>query len=150
MTHAHDPEPTDPGLIDSGRRELAVLVAVALGGIVGAEARYAIAAGLPHDPDAWPWSTLIANVAGSLLIGVLMVIVLERYRPHHLIRPFLGVGVLGGFTTFSTFSVDLIDLLRAHRALLALGYAAASILACLVAVVAGLALTRVALPDVTP
>ena len=56
-----------------------------------------------------------------------MVILLEVGHPHRLARPFLGVGILGGYTTFSTFSVDTVRLVHAHRPLLALGYVAATV-----------------------
>ena len=127
---------------DVGRRELSVLAAVAAGGIVGAEARYGLALAVPHDTGTWPWATLIINVLGSLLMGVLMVVLLELITPHHLLRPFLGVGVLGGFTTFSTFSVDADDLLRADRPLVALGYVAASLAGCLAATALAMSATR--------
>ena len=70
---------------------LAVLATVAVGGVVGAKARDGLAVGLPHGPGAWAWSTLIANVTGCLLMGVLMVLVSERVR-HPLVRPLLGRG----------------------------------------------------------
>jgi CrcB protein len=120
---------------------LAVVAAVAVGGIVGAEARYGLAVGLPHVPGAWAWSTLIANVTGCLLIGVLMVLVSERIR-HPLVRPLLGVGVLGGYTTFSTYSVDGQQLLAAGSAGTALPYLAGTLVTALLAVAAGLGLTR--------
>ena len=91
---------------------------------------------------AFPWPTLGINVLGSLLLGVLMVLVLEIARPHRLFRPFLGVGVLGGFTTFSTFSVDTVRLMRAGHVLSALAYVAASVALCVLAVYAGTVATR--------
>ena len=86
----------------AGPRLHAVLGAIAVGGVVGAEARYGLGVLLPHRADEWPWATLLTNVSGCLLIGVLMVVIVERIRPHPLVRPLLGVGVLGGYTTFST------------------------------------------------
>lgn len=100
----------------------AVLGAIALGGVLGAEARYGLALLRPHSEGGWPWSTFLTNVVGCLLIGVLMVVVLEVFDAHPLVRPLLGVGVLGGFTTFSTFAIDVVALARSgHYALLA-GY----------------------------
>jgi CrcB protein len=72
------------------------VAAVAVGGVAGAEARYGLAVALPHDPGSWPWATLLANASGCLLIGVLMVLVTERFAVHPLVRPLLGIGVLGG------------------------------------------------------
>ena len=63
-------------------------------------------------------------------------------RPPRLARPLLGTGVLGGFTTFSTFSVDLVQLLDRHCWGLAAGYLLATVIACVAAVVAGVALVR--------
>lgn len=111
-----------------------LLAAIALGGVAGAEARYGIDAALPHGPAGFPWSTVVINASGCLLIGVLMVLILELTSPHRLLRPFLGVGVLGGYTTYSTFAVDVLQLVRTHRAAVALGYLVVTVVACLVAV----------------
>lgn len=81
----------------------AVLTAVAAGGVVGAEVRWLL--GLVGPPA--PWTTLIINVTGCLLMGMLMVLVTERFSAHPLVRPALGVGVLGGYTTFSTYALDV-------------------------------------------
>lgn len=96
-------------LIDrvSLRSEGPVLAAVALGGVIGACARYGVGLLRPLGPLAFPWSTLLVNVAGCAAMGVLMVLVTEVLTPHRLVRPFLGTGVLGGFTTFSTYAVDV-------------------------------------------
>jgi fluoride exporter len=57
---------------------------------------------LPDASQGFPFDTSVVNVSGCLLIGVLMVSIVEVRRPHRLVRPFLGVGLLGGYTTFST------------------------------------------------
>ncbi|MDQ2797761.1 MAG: fluoride efflux transporter CrcB [Actinomycetota bacterium] len=119
------------------------MAAVAAGGVLGAEARYGLAAALPHTARTWPWATLVTNTLGCLLIGVLMVVLLDvAAAPPKLARPFLGVGVLGGFTTFSTFALDTYSLIRTHRELAALSYLAASLVACLVAVTVAVAGSR--------
>ncbi len=123
-------------------REWDLVLAVALGGVVGAEARYALAELMPHGTGAWPWATLVTNVVGSGLIGVLMALLATAGRPPRLVRPLLGTGVLGGFTTFSTFALDLHGLLLAHRPGVALAYVAASLAGCLVATAAAFALVR--------
>lgn len=111
------------------------LVAVAaVGGVLGAEARYGIGLAVPHGSRQLPWSTVIVNASGCLLIGALMVVLLELTSPHRLVRPFLGVGVLGGYTTYSTFTVDVQRLVVDHRPLLALGYIIVTLLACAAAV----------------
>ena len=121
-----------------------LLAAIALGGVAGSEARYGLGVLVPHGRSAFPWSTVLINAAGSLLIGVLMVLVMEVMSPHRLVRPFLGVGVLGGFTTYSAFAADAQRLVRDHRPLLALGYVVATLALCFAAVLAGTLLTRLA------
>ncbi|SNR43178.1 CrcB protein [Haloechinothrix alba] len=119
-----------------------VLAAVGLGGAAGTGARYGIAVGMPHPAGGFPFSTLLVNVLGCFLIGVLMVVVAETVASHRLVRPFLGVGLLGGFTTFSTYTVDTAELVMAERAGTALAYLASTVLAALAAVVAGVLVTR--------
>lgn len=119
-----------------------LLTAIAIGGVAGAEARYGLDVAVSHGASAFPWATVIVNASGCLLIGVLMVVVLELAAPHRLLRPFLGVGVLGGYTTYSTFAVDATALLRAHRPLVALGYVAVTLAACFGAVVVATVATR--------
>ena len=128
-----------------GQRELVTIAAIAVGGIAGAEARYGISVTIDHSNDAWPWSTLIANILGCLLIGLLIIWV-ERRSPHPLARPFLGTGVLGGFTTFSTFALDDQHLFNAGRPFVALGYSAASFAACFAATAVAIAVARRAFP----
>lgn len=117
-----------------------VLAAVAAGGVLGAEARYGVGVLLPHADGAWPWSTLLINVSGCVLIGVLMVVITEVRDAHRLVRPFLGVGLLGGYTTFSTATVETLALLSVGRPVAAVGYLAATptlaVLACACGVVA--------------
>ncbi|RSS82462.1 CrcB family protein [Streptomyces sp. WAC06614] len=120
-----------------------VLAAIAAGGALGAGARYGLALLWPAGADAFPWATFWTNVSGCALIGVLMVLVGEGGRTAHpLVRPFLGVGVLGGFTTFSTYAVDFARLLDGGRAGLALGYAGTTAAAALAAVWTAASLTR--------
>jgi CrcB protein len=117
---------------------------VALGGVLGALARWGVSLGLPHTPGTWPWATVTVNLTGCLVIGVLLAVLLARYPTHPWLRPFLATGVLGGYTTFSTFAVDVVALVDAGRAPLALGYLLLSVLGGLLAVVVGLALGRAA------
>lgn len=89
-----------------------------------------------------PVATFATNALGCLLIGVLMVLVVEVWPERRLIRPFLGVGVLGGFTTFSTYVVDIQRLTRARAPGVALVYLVGTPLVALVAVMLGIAVTR--------
>jgi CrcB protein len=117
-----------------------ITLTVGVGGALGSVARYALAAAWPA--DGLPWATFVTNVGGCLLIGVLMVLIVEVWVAHRLVRPFLGVGVLGGFTTFSTYTVQTQQLLQADRALLALGYLLGAMVAALLAVQLGIVLAR--------
>src|ERR1700689_208306 len=93
-----------PARPDAGWRTLAV---IAVGGAAGALARYGLATAFPHPAGSFDWVTLGINVSGCALIGALMVAITEVWPGHPLARPFLAVGVLGGFTTFSTYIVDI-------------------------------------------
>jgi CrcB protein len=158
MSHEDQPDPHGEhlhGVIDSDidlhdaqqraetkPREWDLLIAIAAGGVAGSEARYGLDVAIPHTAHQFPWATLVINVSGCLLIGALMVALVEVLAAHRLLRPFFGVGVLGGYTTFSTFGVDAVQLVRAHRPGIALGYVVASVLLCLVAVWLGSSATR--------
>jgi len=121
---------------------LPALTAVAAGGAIGALARYGLTVALPTAPGTFDTATFLANTAGGLLIGVLMVILTEKIPGTRLVRPFLGVGVLGGFTTFSTYIVDIGRAVNAGAMLLAVGYAFATMAAALIAAATGMAATR--------
>ncbi len=96
---------TQPGL--SG-----LLVVIAVGGALGSLGRYGLGRALPHGPESIPVSTLLVNIVGSLLLGVIV-----SARPHDpWLRPFLGTGVLGGFTTFSAFALETDRLLETSPA----------------------------------
>ncbi|MET9497228.1 fluoride efflux transporter CrcB [Streptomyces sp. NPDC006552] len=123
-----------------------VLAAVALGGALGASARYGASLLWPTATDAFPWTTLLVNVVGCAAMGVLMVVLGELRTAHRLVRPFLGTGVLGGFTTFSTYAVDIRRLADLGAARTALGYLALTAGAALAAVWAGAWLARRAVP----
>ncbi|MFE9390335.1 fluoride efflux transporter CrcB [Streptomyces sp. NPDC006784] len=111
-----------------------VVAVVALGGALGACARYGAGLLWPTPHGAFPWTTLGVNVAGCLVIGVFMVLITDVWAAHRLVRPFLGTGVLGGFTTFSTYAVDIERLLEADATGTALGYLALTLLGAMAAV----------------
>ena len=90
--------------------DLAVLATVALGGVIGSLGRYAVGVALPHRPGAFPWATLVVNVTGAFAMGLLVAYLVDRPGAHRLARPFVGVGVLGGWTTFSALAVDVVQL----------------------------------------
>ncbi len=146
----HDPAQRDPSR--PGQVAMAtVLAVVAVGGVLGAEARYSLSRALPHRPEDFPWSTLLVNLSGCLLIGILMAVLSRQPRPHPLARPFLGTGILGGYTTYSTFAVDVQQLVRENRPATAAGYLVATVFGCAVAVWLATALTaRVWAADSSP
>ncbi|ONI81339.1 chromosome condensation protein CrcB [Actinosynnema sp. ALI-1.44] len=112
------------------------MAVVSIGGGFGALVRYLVGLVAPT-----PWGTFGINVLGCFLIGVLMVLVTETIRAHRLVRPFLGVGVLGGFTTFSTYAVETDQLLPVSP-WLAGAYLVGTLVAALLAVAAGVWLVR--------
>jgi len=124
----------------SGAIDPSVLGVVSLGGGLGGLARYGLAVAVPS--GSVPWATLVTNVLGCALLGVLMVLVAEVWAAHRLLRPFLGVGVLGGFTTFSAYAVEAVDLLSAGAAVTGLLYLAGTLASCLLATMSAVALTR--------
>ncbi len=132
----------------SAPRRASVAAVVALGGGLGALARHA--ATLPQQDGALPWTVLAVNTLGCALIGVLMVAVTETWDAHPLLRPFLGIGVLGGFTTFSAYAADVHTLLGQGRPAVAALYLAGTVAAALAAVWAGTALARRVLPGPRP
>ncbi|WP_408990785.1 FluC/FEX family fluoride channel [Streptomyces sp. 1268] len=132
------PEPCPPSA-PQGR----VLAAVAAGGALGALARYGALVLWPTAGHGFPWTVFVVNVTGCALIGVLMVLTVERGRiTHPLVRPFLGVGVLGGYTTFSTYAADVSGLLVRQEIAVATAYTAATAVAALGSVWAAAVATR--------
>lgn len=110
---------------------------VAVGGAAGSLLRYAAGQALgPPPAGTFPWHTFWVNVAGSLLIGLVLALV-ARDDPHHL-RALLAIGFCGGLTTFSTFSLETVGMLEARAYGPAAAYAGASLLTGILAVVLGL------------
>lgn len=114
------------------------LILVALGGAVGAVARFLTVAAALRLAPGWPWGTFAVNVAGSFLIGLCFVLLPARGA----LSPLLMAGALGGFTTFSAFSLDAMKLWEAGQSLQAAAYVAGSVLLSLAAVALGAALAR--------
>jgi CrcB protein len=108
------------------RRELAAVFA---GGVVGAVLRAELAQALPHAAGGWPWATFATNVSGTFVLGLLVTRLQERLPPSAYLRPLLGTGFCGAFTTFSTFQVEAVVLADGGHGALAAGYAAASLAA---------------------
>ena len=123
----------------SDRRELA---AIFVGGAIGAVARAELVEALPPHPGGWPWATFIVNVAGTFLLGYFATRLQERLPLSAYRRPLLGTGFCGAFTTFSTMQVELLRMLDRGSIGLALGYAAASVVAGFAAIWIATAMVR--------
>jgi CrcB protein len=121
-----------------------VYLAVAVGGALGAVARYSVDRAIERRSFAvFPWSTFVINVSGCLAIGLVIAAVVDRHRASLWLRTGLVMGVVGGYTTFSTYAQETLDLLEEGRAGLALAYAAGSVCLGVAAVLAGVKLGRV-------
>ncbi|MGY1503067.1 fluoride efflux transporter CrcB [Streptomyces sp. QTS52] len=119
-----------------------VVAVVAIGGAIGACARYAASLAWPARTGGFPWTTFWVNVVGCAVIGVFMVAVTEIWTARRLVRPFFGTGVLGGFTTFSTYAVDIQKLVDHGHPGTGLAYLATTLLAALAAVTLAATATR--------
>lgn len=124
------------------REQTPVVGAVGLGGAVGACARYGLELAWPTPSGGFPWATLIVNVTGCALMGALMVAITEVWVGHRLLRPLLGTGVLGGYTTFSTFAADVDTLAASGHPVRALLYLIATPVLVLITTWTAAALTR--------
>jgi CrcB protein len=122
-----------------------VLAAIALGGALGAPARHGISVLVEITPGSFPWGTFWTNVSGSFALGFVLAVLVRRYPTSRYLRPFVATGFLGAFTTYSTFAVETDLLVKNAYVGVALGYAAASLVAGLTAVWAGIALARTTL-----
>ena len=122
----------------------ALYVLAALGGALGALARWGVGTALPHSPGGWPWATLLVNLTGCLLLGALAAALTARPPEPAWARPFLAVGVLGGYTTYSAFAVETVGLAEAGEPLLAAGYVLASVVGGVLAVAGGALAVRAA------
>jgi CrcB protein len=119
-----------------------VLGAIALGGALGAPARYGVAQLVHVARDSFPWATFWTNITGSFAIGLVLVLTLERFPPTRYARPFLATGFLGAYTTYSTFAVETDLLVRDGHAGIGIAYALASLVAGFVAVWTGMLVGR--------
>lgn len=119
-----------------------LILLVAVGGALGTTARYAVThlVGTGH---LLPWATLVVNVSGAFLLGLLLER-LSRAGPEtprrRRVRLGLGTGLLGGFTTYSALALEVHDLVGSAQAAAAIGYGVGSVLAGLAACAAGVAL----------
>ena len=123
---------TSTAVACGGVRDAAAVIA---GGAVGTLARAGVAEALPLHPGTWPWATFLVNLAGSLILGWVVIA-----KAHW--RPFVGTGFCGARTTVSTFPVQLVELGDDGHVALAAAYLAGSVAVGLAAATAGARLAR--------
>jgi fluoride exporter len=118
---------------------------VGLGGFIGANARYGLGTLIVNRLGTeFPWHTLLINLTGSFLIGVVMSVLLERSMLDSSLRLLIVVGFLGGYTTFSSYTFEIIALIERGDWTPALAYVVASNLVGLLATAGGIALVKAA------
>lgn len=118
-------------------------LSIAIGGAMGAMGRYWVSSCLlPISSYKFPYATFSVNVVGSLLMGFLYVLIVERGGLPEQARHLLMVGFLGAFTTFSTFSLDAISLWQNGGQTMALIYVFTTVFSCLLAIIVAIWLTR--------
>lgn len=124
------------------RTNVNLILAIGLAGSIGALARYGIELGGGVGRDGFPWPTLLVNMSGAFGLGLVYTLLEERVRPTRYLRAFLAIGLLGAYTTFSTWTVEAALLVRDGALWMAGTYVLATVLAGLVATVAGMAAGR--------
>jgi CrcB protein len=118
-------------------------IAVAVGGGLGAMARYAVSTWIFQvSSHKFPYATLTVNVLGSFVMGILFVVIIERTALPVEMRSLWMIGFLGAFTTFSTFSLDALGLWQNGHLFMALLYVLATVVLCLLAISSSIWLTR--------
>ncbi|MBA2124983.1 fluoride efflux transporter CrcB [Hyphomicrobium methylovorum] len=120
-----------------------LLLLASSGGAIGAGLRHLIGRAFMHQGLVnFPWATLVINISGSFLIGVLIEVLALRYNASNELRTFLVTGILGGYTTFSAFSLEFATLYERGDLVQAFGYVLASVVLSILAVFAGLWIAR--------
>ena len=118
-------------------------LAVAIGGALGSVARYALSSWIfDITSQKFPYATLIVNVAGSFVMGILFVVIVERAALPAEMRSLLMIGFIGAFTTFSAFSLDALGLWQNGHVLMSVIYMITTVILCLVAISTAIWLTR--------
>ena len=120
-----------------------IILVIALGGALGSVARYLVgkASLLLWGPD-FPWGTLIVNIIGCFIMGLLAGLTAHYTELSQEVKSFLLIGLIGGFTTFSAFALDVVALYQRGAWMVAAGYLSASVIASIIALLGGLFLVR--------
>ena len=140
------PAVTAQGARWTRRSEMQVLAAIALGGALGAPARYGVAQMIHVADNSFPWATFWTNISGSFALGLILALILERFPPTRYLRPFVATGFLGAYTTYSTFAVETDLLFKNGHPWIAVAYGAGSLAAGFAAVWLGIVAARVVPP----
>jgi fluoride exporter len=132
--------------VNAGPRRIArdVIAVIAVGGALGAPARYEVSQLIYVANDSFPWATFVTNLSGAFVLGLFLTFTLERLAStrYRLLRPFFAIGFLGAFTTFSTMAVETVTLEKDGYVALGFGYLIVSIGAGLVVTYLGIAIGR--------
>ncbi|WP_157216722.1 fluoride efflux transporter CrcB [Flavisphingomonas formosensis] len=119
------------------------LLLVMLGGAIGAGFRYHVSTmALRFMGPGFPWGTWIINLLGGFLMGVLAGVLARSSEGGEQLRLFLGVGVLGGFTTFSAFSLETFNMLQRGEPVMAVAYAVSSVTGSVLMLIGGVYMVR--------
>jgi CrcB protein len=120
------------------------LLAIAVGGALGALGRYGVSRWIHVAQDTFPWATFWTNITGAFVLGLFLTVMIERFPTSRFPRLFFSIGFLGAFTTFSTMAVETVALTRDGDAILGITYLASSIAAGLAVAFAGVVAGRAA------
>lgn len=137
----HPELPVDPDTPRPLHLRWSAVLLVGLGGTVGTLARYGVSRWLPTRTGEWPWGTLLVNVVGAFLLGLLLE-ALARRGPdvgrRQVLRLTLGTGFCGGFTTYSTLALEADQLIRVDALMRSLLYLGGSLLLGVLSATAGI------------
>jgi fluoride exporter len=122
---------------------MALTLWIGLGGALGAILRHFMNIVVARVAGSdFPWHTMLINISGSFVMGLLIALMAQRWNVSNEMRAFLTTGILGGYTTFSAFSLDFALLVERKAYMLAGAYALGSVVVSLIAIFVGLALGR--------
>jgi CrcB protein len=144
MTHQ---DPLQSAAVPQMGLSVPALLAIALGGALGTVARYLLDSTFTTTSGHFPTTTLAINLSGSLAIGILVPVAAMLTPSLPLARPFLVVGLLGGWTTYSTLAVDAVLLGKGDHLALSAAYLAATLIGGVGLVALGAAMGRRLVPE---
>jgi len=121
-----------------------LFIAIFLGGGFGALTRYLIIDQISKlGPNSFPYGTMLVNILGALLIGVIYYLLMSKIIINEQLKLFITIGFLGGFTTFSSFNLDFFRLIETGNMFLAIMYALATFLTTILAFYIGYSLSKI-------